>query len=73
MAAIAEKFWFQYPLPSEVANADKKLLEIEWGEMMTDDPIIRPKPMRPEEAEQLRPEEAEQRFLNYFEFQSLNY
>jgi len=65
MAAIAEKFWFQYPLPSEVANADKKLLEIEWGEMMTDDPIIRPEPMRPEEAEQ--------RFLNYFEFQSLNY
>lgn len=64
MLAIAEKFGFGFPLHSEVVRADRQLLEVEWGEMMQPDPIIKFMPMRPNEAAV--------RFLNYFEFQLSN-
>ncbi len=34
MLTIAERFGFDYPLASRVTDADKRLLEIEWAELM---------------------------------------
>ena len=64
MLAIAEKFGFQFPLHTDVVKADKEALKQEKTTIFNigrNDYTLR------------RPEEAETRFLNYFEFQMLNY
>lgn len=63
MLAISEKFGFEFPLHPDVKKADREALEKEWSDILTLDK---------NDYTLLRPEEAERRFLNYFEFQTLD-